>query len=651
MDEDNSNNNIAKSKRISSLRHGAPKASATRAHHPALNDATTVKTTNITGLATTSVAQAIRKPVQYIVVDTTTQPTVTMTQPPHHHQVIQQPQAAHVTTFNSLISHAPDSNLAVGAPSFPFTPAQVSSTPVIYQAHRPTIGPGLPNQQQWGRMQVLPVQFMPGSAVGLHSAATGVDSGTPFFLHESATYSPAVEHTTHAALAGRQQRMLPVHDVPQQFNTVFPPASQFTTLSVPYSHEQFQHQSASLASLTPAINITSMAGDQQTSSSTASGQRSRNPSSFAAQRAASSNANSNNSNLNLSPQHPVATPSTGNTPTVSPLSPRPFQPQHQQYQQPPQPASVTRRSTAHVKSATQLQNIATAPSVSNADEMDEDAVDPDDSSGSFTDNKNNPSTLSAFLLDADDTDETFLDDDFDGSSTNFNDASTSAVNAASRSAALQQFRERRRAAHLQAEKKRRNSIQHGFQELKELLPPLPSEQSGGAGLMRATKAVVLQRAVSYCEMLRKTNSQSNDKLAKLRQEAEGLEIMRDQLQQFVAQAATVAPQQQQQNSENFPSDFTHKDSSARQQPTRPSSSADDAEMYFDVFRGFADALFSSYNRAVSTQDFKSISGTSIQWLEQHCGPQSMQRHVQQAANQVFGGVSGRVDVQAGMQPI
>ena len=57
------------------------------------------------------------------------------------------------------------------------------------------------------------------------------------------------------------------------------------------------------------------------------------------------------------------------------------------------------------------------------------------------------------------------------------------------------YKERRREAHTQAEQKRRDAIKKGYEYLQDLVPSINEETSPSSSNAKASKAVVLQKAI------------------------------------------------------------------------------------------------------------------------------------------------------------
>ncbi|XP_076825442.1 max-like protein X isoform X2 [Clavelina lepadiformis] len=90
---------------------------------------------------------------------------------------------------------------------------------------------------------------------------------------------------------------------------------------------------------------------------------------------------------------------------------------------------------------------------------------------------------------------------------------------------VQTYKERRREAHTQAEKKRRDAIRKGYDNLQGLVPNLTA-QNDGVSSQKLSKAVVLQRTLSYVEYLQQQKKKQAEEVNKLRKEKVALTIMK-----------------------------------------------------------------------------------------------------------------------------
>jgi len=187
------------------------------------------------------------------------------------------------------------------------------------------------------------------------------------------------------------------------------------------------------------------------------------------------------------------------------------------------------------------------------------------------------------------------------------------------------YKERRREAHTQAEQKRRDAIKKGYEYLQELVPTISSEiESSNA---KASKAVVLQKAIDYIQHVETQKKNQEGDLNCLKKELAALEIMRDNYEQLVK---------------------------AHQSSTAVSSGdhGDDGifvptEVKFRVFQMLMDSLFMTFNDKVGMNSFQDLSRGVISWLEEECTPQSLQEMminiIEQVKREAHGGQLGLTD--------
>ena len=64
----------------------------------------------------------------------------------------------------------------------------------------------------------------------------------------------------------------------------------------------------------------------------------------------------------------------------------------------------------------------------------------------------------------------------------------------------QSYKERRREAHTQAEQKRRDAIKKGYEYLQDLVPSINEDGSPSTSNAKASKAVVLQKAIDHIQV-------------------------------------------------------------------------------------------------------------------------------------------------------
>ncbi|KAK3894796.1 hypothetical protein Pcinc_001454 [Petrolisthes cinctipes] len=154
------------------------------------------------------------------------------------------------------------------------------------------------------------------------------------------------------------------------------------------------------------------------------------------------------------------------------------------------------------------------------------------------------------------------------------------------------YKERRREAHTQAEQKRRNAINKGYDSLQDLVPTCLSHDQGQGYKM--SKATVLQKSIDYIQFLKKEKSKQEEEVAGLNKEVVALTIMKLNYQQIVA--------------------------AHQSQPGALTKQISD-DVKFQVFRAVMDSLYQSFEQSVATNNFAEISGSVISWVEEHCKPQ------------------------------
>ncbi|XP_042882516.1 max-like protein X isoform X1 [Penaeus japonicus] len=154
------------------------------------------------------------------------------------------------------------------------------------------------------------------------------------------------------------------------------------------------------------------------------------------------------------------------------------------------------------------------------------------------------------------------------------------------------YKERRREAHTQAEQKRRNAINKGYDSLQDLVPTCQNTEQGQGYKM--SKATVLQKSIDYIQFLKKEKSQQEKEVAALQKEVVALTIMKLNYEQIV--------------------------SAHQSQPGQMNKQISD-DVKFQVFRAVMDSLHQTFDQCVATNNFAEISGSVISWVEEHCKPQ------------------------------
>ena len=222
-----------------------------------------------------------------------------------------------------------------------------------------------------------------------------------------------------------------------------------------------------------------------------------------------------------------------------------------------------------------------------------------------------------------------------------------------RSHSAMSYKERRREAHTQAEQKRRDSIKKGYEYLQDLVPSINEDTSPSASNAKASKAVVLQKAIGeifyfiyynikllkevkftsllqgnwefdmnfaqfctfrfltalllfviseYIQLCEVQKRQQEEEVMSLRRELASLQIIRDTYDELVK---------------------------VHQRSTGTGVEGEDgifipSEVKFRVFQVLMDSLFMSFNEKVGMSNFQELSRCVISWIEEFCTPYALQ---------------------------
>ncbi|KAI3409932.1 hypothetical protein GPALN_006302 [Globodera pallida] len=134
--------------------------------------------------------------------------------------------------------------------------------------------------------------------------------------------------------------------------------------------------------------------------------------------------------------------------------------------------------------------------------------------------------------------------------------------------------DRKKQTHLRCERQRREAINSGYTELKDLLPPSASFIG-----CKTTNAAILFRAADYVKALEGSMEQNADELAKLQTQHSALEMI---LQQY----------------ENF------------SQNSQPCSA-----LQLQVLQLFLDTCFDSFTSSVDPSNYQALTRSLLLWIE------------------------------------
>eukprot|EP00128_Syssomonas_multiformis_P009002 Colp12_sorted_trinity150504_noHs@15954 len=149
----------------------------------------------------------------------------------------------------------------------------------------------------------------------------------------------------------------------------------------------------------------------------------------------------------------------------------------------------------------------------------------------------------------------------------------------------------RRAAHIQAEQKRRNNINLGFEELQEIIPALKKSPNS-----KFSKATVLRKAIDYINYLLKEKNNLVEEVAKVRKEISTLKMIINKYQQSGLNVESKSDQALGDTTQN---------------------------VKFYLFCSVVDRLFESFNASVSLESPELFSQTLMQWFQDYCCPESL----------------------------
>eukprot|EP00128_Syssomonas_multiformis_P016967 Colp12_sorted_trinity150504_noHs@32088 len=176
-----------------------------------------------------------------------------------------------------------------------------------------------------------------------------------------------------------------------------------------------------------------------------------------------------------------------------------------------------------------------------------------------------------------------------------------------------ELKEVRRAAHIQAEQKRRNKIRVGFEELKQLIPGCKQFVN-----RRFSKAALLQSAVDFITNLAKQRESLQQELQKLQHELASLRAIIEQYQQL--ENASM-------NNDEKDVIFTkmmeqrQADGNADQIQSRAIDTLETAKFY--IFCTIVESLFESFNRMVSLDSPEALTKSLLTWVEEYCRPEKL----------------------------
>ncbi|CAG5099321.1 Oidioi.mRNA.OKI2018_I69.XSR.g16444.t1.cds [Oikopleura dioica] len=149
----------------------------------------------------------------------------------------------------------------------------------------------------------------------------------------------------------------------------------------------------------------------------------------------------------------------------------------------------------------------------------------------------------------------------------------------------------RKQAHTAAEKKRRDAIRRGYDDLGALVPTCVQAGKNQLSTTKLSKATILSKTIDYIELIKEEEAAQQEQLSKLQYEAQGQKIV---LQNY----ETMIKNQ-------------------RLNPSQQSISSND-QVKVNYFKSLCDELFKSFDAEVDCKSFATLSRGMLHWSERHC---------------------------------
>jgi MAX-like protein X len=167
-----------------------------------------------------------------------------------------------------------------------------------------------------------------------------------------------------------------------------------------------------------------------------------------------------------------------------------------------------------------------------------------------------------------------------------------------------QIDKRRKMAHTQAEKKRRDSIRKGYDDLQTMVPSCQSTDP--LNTTKMSKATILSKTIEYIEGLSNERENDENELISLRREVKGLQIMLD----------TYSTQMKKARHTNH---------------YQSSYSSDSVKL--ETYKSISHELFATFDREVELSSFQTLTQSMFEWTENYCTQQNIQKLVDSAVSQ------------------
>merc|ERR1712110_517169 len=152
----------------------------------------------------------------------------------------------------------------------------------------------------------------------------------------------------------------------------------------------------------------------------------------------------------------------------------------------------------------------------------------------------------------------------------------------------------RREAHTLAEKRRRDSINKGYDELQKVVPTVTGDTDPNTG-QKVSKFQILLRSIDYLEFLQEQTKLQEAEYQTLIRKLNGMEMIKASYEKI---HRMQAPRQQEHGYDNVNRD----------------------EIKRQVLQWLAKLMFESFEKYVTCDHFEEYCGTVFPWLESHCAP-------------------------------
>uniref|UniRef100_A0A914P3V2 BHLH domain-containing protein n=1 Tax=Panagrolaimus davidi TaxID=227884 RepID=A0A914P3V2_9BILA len=134
--------------------------------------------------------------------------------------------------------------------------------------------------------------------------------------------------------------------------------------------------------------------------------------------------------------------------------------------------------------------------------------------------------------------------------------------------------DRKKATHLRCERQRREAINSGYNDLKDLLPA----NSSFVGC-KTTNAAILFRAADYVKQLNDEIKKDEEELSKMQTQLSALELIAQQYETFSLDSKPEAPIQ------------------------------------VEMLEKFLDSCFENFSKTFDDKDYQSVTRSFLQWVE------------------------------------